>query len=106
MKFLLVILLLVPLFLKSQTHYINGKITDNTGTKLSEVSVVEKKSCTGTISNDDGTFRLLLKSGEVFIEFLNKGYESLIIKLNLEKDTTIKIILKEIELQTNQNKKK
>lgn len=104
MKFIFIILLFIPLIIKSQTHYLNGKITNKLGTELSEVSVVEKKSCTGTISNNDGTFRLLLKSGENFVQFINKGFETVTINLHLEKDTTIKIVLKEIEFQTNKKK--
>ncbi|HOY51635.1 MAG TPA: hypothetical protein PLX49_07700 [Prolixibacteraceae bacterium] len=69
----LALLVLYPTSLKSQMVSVTGKVTDQlTGSLIRDLTVLEKNSGIGTISAFDGSFSLLLKPGEVELNFFSE----------------------------------
>ena len=59
------LMLLLPLFLMAQGSVVTGTIVDNNGEPLIGVSVVEKGTSNGTVTDLDGQFSLALQAENV-----------------------------------------
>ncbi len=77
-KMLLLLLggLLLSAQLLAQTRTISGKITDETGAPLPNVSVIVKGTSTGTTTKEDGTFSLTIPANAKALEFSIIGYKA------------------------------
>ena len=51
----------------AQTTAVTGKVTDEAGKPLEGISVVEKKSVKGTVTDASGVFKLTVKTGSVLV---------------------------------------
>ncbi len=88
----LALLVLSPFTLKSQLVCVTGKVTDHlTGSVIRDLSVVEKNSGIGTISSFDGSFSLLLKPGDVSLQFSSDRYAMTTVSFTLKQDTTFQM---------------
>lgn len=99
----LIIFFIIPNFINAQFYSISGYIT-NSGTDRSveNVSVFEKNSGIGTISNNNGYYRLLLNSENISLIISKSGFETFSTKFELKKDTVISVNL---HLQSNSGNK-
>ncbi|MGY5351246.1 TonB-dependent receptor [Wenyingzhuangia sp. IMCC45533] len=79
-----------------EKHTITGVVKDaNSGETLIGVSVVEKNSRQGTVSNEYGFYSFTLDKGDHDLEFSYLGYNNFNKSLKLTKNTTLNINLKE-----------
>lgn len=81
------------LFGIGQTATLSGTISDNTGETLIGVNVVSGDK--GTVTNIDGEYKLELPIGNQSITFTFVGYETIVQKVNLTKNTTLDIQMAE-----------
>ena len=94
----LALLVLYPTSLKSQMVSVTGKVTDQlTGSLIRDLTVLEKNSGIGTISAFDGSFSLLLKPGEVELNFFSERYELSTVSFTLKNDTTFHVPMHALE---------
>ena len=82
-----------------QDNKITGNVADAKGVTLPGVNVVIKGKNTGTITNIDGNFSLLVNEGDVLV-FSFVGFSSQEVKVNT--DVTINIILEEETIGLNE----
>ena len=76
----------------AQQHAITGKITDFTdGTALPGVNVVISGTTTGTSTDFDGVFKLVIPNNDVTLEFSYLGYVTQIIKAGNQAIFNIKL---------------
>jgi hypothetical protein len=91
------IFLVAGIFLSSPVHSqrisVDGYIVNEYGKHLREVTVFERLTETGTISDQTGYFRLLLHSGEVELVFKDKDYIPHTERLTVKKDTSMVVEL-------------
>ena len=98
----LFILLLIPELVTSQVIGISGYISNSITEKpIADASVFEAVSGIGTITDNEGFFKLLLRPGSLSLNCSNEGFEVYEKKFLLRKDTTILISLNPVA----QNKK-
>ena len=98
----LFILLLIPELVTSQVIGISGYISNSITEKpIADASVFEAVSGIGTITDNEGFFKLLLRPGLLLLNCLNEGFEVYEKKFLLRKNTTILISLNPVA----QNKK-
>ena len=84
---------------------ISGYISDFlTGDIIENATVFERSSGIGTISDQDGFYKLTLKPGQMDISFINNGFESFSQKFTVAADTTMMIQLKPERWNKDQRK--
>jgi hypothetical protein len=95
-----VILLLVyltsacPLILSAQRHNVSGRIFDSsTLMPVNQISVYEKSSGIGTMTNEEGGYSLMLSRGDIELVYSGINYETLKIGFSLNSDTLINLNL-------------
>ena len=96
----ILLLLALPQLTICQTVSVSGKVLDSSNDEaLMDISVFEPDSKIGTITNEDGFFRLLLSPGMCDIQISAKGFQNFSQKLTLQNDTTLLVHL-EPEMQS------
>lgn len=70
--------------------YINNSIN---GEAMENVSVLEANSGIGTISNQNGFYRLVLKGTDINLKITNEGFKDFSQQLALSSDTTLVVKL-------------
>ena len=65
----------------------------NTGEVRKNATIYESISGIGTITNNEGYYRLLLNQGERKLEFSSPGFSSVTSVFNMKADTTITVEL-------------
>jgi hypothetical protein len=84
-----------PVITKAQYITISGYVTNFlTGGTVENVTVFEKSSGIGTISNQDGFYKLFLKPGKMDITFSENGFEPYSREFTVSADTAIMVQLK------------
>jgi hypothetical protein len=113
-----ILICILPCYTQAQLVTISGYVTHaKTGSAIENVSVFEKHSEIGTISNKDGYFKLMLHPGHLNLSFSENGYKTLSENMVLKSDTSLVIHLKpeiadknrqrnDADLQAGVNKKK
>lgn len=85
------------ILLSSQVHSqrisVEGFIVNESGKQLREVTVFERLTGIGTISDQTGYFRLMLNSGDVELVFREKNYVPFTEKFTVRKDTSMVVEL-------------
>lgn len=93
--FLLLALFIVPEYGHAQLLSVSGYVKNFVSDKVLEnVSVYENESGIGTISNNDGYYKLLLKPGTRNLKLSGHGFEGFSTKFELKGDTIITVRLK------------
>ena len=73
--YLFLIIMFFPMFGKTQLVTISGNITNSlSGKALDNVSIFESSLNIGTISNENGFFKLVLSQGTLEIKITNNGF--------------------------------
>ena len=100
-KLIILSFVVLPLLSLAQKHTISGYIEDvSNGEKLLGANVFNANTLEGTITNNYGFYSFTQKTGEVVLRYSFVGYQSVIVKLDLQKDTVINISLQaSIELK-------
>lgn len=92
---LFIVICVLPGITNAQLVTISGSITNAfTGMAIENVSVFEKCTDIGTISNKDGFFKLMLHPGRLNLTFSENGFKTISENLVLKSDTTLVIHLK------------
>ncbi len=90
----LFLLWLLPGMTWGQFLTISGYVNDSSnGKALENVSIFEKNSGIGTISNQNGFYRLVLIKKDVDLSITNEGFKTFTSKMRLNADTTLVVKL-------------
>lgn len=101
----LIILGYWPVTVDAQYITVSGYVTDLlTGASLKNVAVFDKNSGIGTISNEEGYYKLILKPGQLNITFSDNGFESYTERFSISSDTTMLVKLKPDDLTRKSEK--
>ena len=85
---------------KSQQITFSGKVLDSrSGKPLSYASIFESNSKIGTITDNEGMFKLILSEGALSIQISENGFKVYTNQLVLKTDTTVTVNL-EPEIQS------
>ena len=68
---------------------VSGQIIDENGNVLSGVSIIEKGTSNGVLSEEDGTFKISVKNGNAILMISSSGYLSQEVKVGNNKNFTI-----------------
>lgn len=68
---------------------VSGKIIDENGNVLSGVSIIEKGTSNGVVTEEDGTFKISVKNGNAILMISYSGYLSQEVKVGNNKNFTI-----------------
>lgn len=68
---------------------VSGKIIDENGNLLSGVSIIEKGTSNGVVTQEDGTFKISVKNDNAVLIISYSGYLSQEVKVRNKKDFTI-----------------
>ncbi len=91
---LLVFLATHPLLLSAQRHIVSGRIFDSsTLMPVNQLSVYEKTSGIGTMTNEDGGYSLVLNRGDVELVFSGINFQAVKIGFALTSDTLVNLNL-------------
>jgi hypothetical protein len=83
-----------PLLLSAQRHIVNGRIFDSsTLLPINQLSVYEKISGIGTMTNEEGGYSLMLNRGDVELVYTGINYETVKVDFTLKSDTLINLNL-------------
>ncbi|MGI4751742.1 MAG: DUF5686 family protein [Janthinobacterium lividum] len=85
--------MLFPVFAFAQQQEISGTITDQTGKRLPFASVFAENTTFSALSNEHGVYHLSLNPGNYVIFYRLIGQKQGSLKINLQKDTLINIML-------------
>ena len=89
-----IVIFLLPVMGKAQYIAVTGNITNiKNAYRLENVNVYESKSTIGTITNQYGFYKLLLKKGEAEIVITFPGYKDFTQRLVITSDTTFNVKL-------------
>jgi hypothetical protein len=92
--FPLLIFLFVPIAGMAQMVSVSGYVKNqSTGDVKKNVTIFESNSGIGTISNNEGYYRLLLNPGKLKLEFSSPGFRSMTSAFVMKADTTISVEL-------------
>lgn len=92
-SFLLVCVLLFPLFAFAQQPEVSGIVTDHAGKRLPFAAVFAEHTTMGTLANERGFYRLRLAPGFYNLVYRLTGQKQSLVKLNLKQDTILNINL-------------
>ena len=103
---LFLIIMFLPMFGKTQLVTISGNVTNSlSGKALNNVSIFESSSNIGTISNENGFFKLVLSQGTLEIKITNNGFNEFAQQIILKNDTVLNVQL-EPEVQNRARQRK
>ena len=98
--------MLLPILGEAQLVTISGKVTNSkSGEVLKNVTVFESSSNIGTITNENGFFKLVLTKGERKIKITDDGFNDFYQQIILKNDTTFTVNLVPETQQKNRHKK-
>lgn len=83
----------------AQTSTISGYVRDTEGEVLQGAYIIINGTRENTTSNRDGFYKLEAENSEIVLSVYYLGYKDKFISLNIEKDTTLNIILEKSENQ-------
>ncbi len=100
-----ILLCLIPGMTWGQFVTISGYVNDSSnGKALENVSIFESNSGIGTISNQNGFYRLVLNDSLVNLQIANKGFKDFSQEMEIASDTTLVVKL-EPQLIERKNQK-
>jgi TonB-linked SusC/RagA family outer membrane protein len=83
------IILSIPILVFSQTRQVTGTVTDDKGAPLPGVSVVEKGTTNGTVTNELGTFSITARNTNPTLVFSYTGMENQELRVGAESNYTV-----------------
>ncbi|MFV0591083.1 MAG: carboxypeptidase-like regulatory domain-containing protein [Draconibacterium sp.] len=104
---LIFLLCLLPGLSWAQVLTISGYINNSiNGEAIENVSIFESNSGIGTISNQNGFYRLVLKGNKVHLKITNAGFKDFTKQLALNSDTTLVVKLEPKAIDDKRRPKK
>lgn len=94
-KYLLILILALPVFSLAQERNVTGVVKDATGSPMPGVSVVLKGTTSGTTTDGDGVYSITMTSGTLVFSFIGYTTKEVVI----ENQSTVDLLLEE---STNQ----
>ena len=89
-----ILLFVISNFTWAQFISVSGYVNNGkNGDVLKNVSVFETNSGIGTISNQNGFYRLLLEKGSINLKISNEGFQNYTTTMNLKTDTVLLVKL-------------
>lgn len=89
-----ILLFMIPNFSWAQFISVSGYVNDGkNGDALKNVSVFETNSGIGTISNQNGFYRLLLENGSLNLKISKEGFQNYTTTMDLKSDTVLLVKL-------------
>lgn len=89
-----ILLLLIPNFSWAQFISVSGYVNNSkNGKALENVSIFEANSGIGTISNQNGFYKLLLEKGSINLNITNDGFQTFSKAMDIKSDTTLVVQL-------------
>ena len=93
--FILLAFVIVPEYSQAQLISVSGYVKDFvSGQVIENVSVYENESGIGTISNNEGYYKLLLKPGNQRLKISRHGFNVFSAEFELKNDTVLTVNLK------------
>lgn len=92
--------LFIPSAILAQSHTVKGKVVDTDSQGIDAVSVTQKGTTKGTMTNSDGTFSLTISNPNATLEFSSLGYQTQDIAVSGRTEITITLhvaLAKELE---------
>src|SRR6478735_3857957 len=80
------------LTLQTQTIPVSGKVTDDSGSPLPGVNILEKGTSNGTVSDTDGNYRLNVSSSDATLSFSFIGYVTQEVKAGSSSSVNIQLL--------------
>lgn len=103
---LLFCIMLLPVLVEAQLVTVSGKVTNSkSGEALENVTVFELSSNIGTITNENGFFKLALIKGAQEIKISDDGFIEYSQQFVLKSDTTLMVKLVSENQHKNRHKK-
>nr|WP_319511935.1 carboxypeptidase-like regulatory domain-containing protein [uncultured Draconibacterium sp.] len=100
------LLLVIPGMSWAQIVSISGYVNNGSnGKALENVSIFDQNSGIGTITNQNGFYKLMLDKGDVDLSISNGGFKSVLHHVNAISDTTLVVSLKPLMGSKDRQKK-
>lgn len=100
------LLLIIPGMGWSQIVSITGYVNNGAnGKALENVSIFDKNSGIGTITNQNGFYKLILDKGDVDLSISNGGFKPVLHHVKVVSDTTLVVSLQPVLISKNRQKK-
>lgn len=100
----ILLLLVIPNFSWAQLVSVSGYVNDSNGKALKNVSIFEANSGIGTITNENGFYKLTLDKGAMNLKISDNGFQPLQKQLELSSDTTFVVKLQPLTHSKKQRK--
>ena len=89
-----ILFFILPNFCWAQFISVSGYVNDGrSGNVLKNVSIFETNSGIGTITNQNGFYKLLLEKGSISLKISNDGFQNFSTTMDLNSDTTLLVKL-------------
>ena len=103
----ILILWFLPGITYAQFIAISGYINDSSsGKALENVSIFDTNSKIGTITNQNGFYRLVLREKKANLKFSYNGFEDCSRRIELSSDTTLLVSMDRMAIERKQQQKK
>lgn len=100
------LLLVIPGMGWAQIVSITGYVNNGAnGKALENVSIFDKNSGIGTITNQNGFYKLILDKGDVDLSISNGGFQPVLNHVKVVSDTTLVVSLQPLLSSKNRQKK-
>ena len=84
-------ILFIPLLVFCQSRQITGTVTDENGNPLAAVSVLEKGTNNGTVTNAQGAYSITVRSANPVLVFTYTGMQSQEVRVGSESNYTVSL---------------
>jgi len=100
------LLFVIPNFSWAQVVTVTGYVNNGfNGSALENVTIFEANSGIGTITNQNGFYKLILEKGTLNLSITDGGFKSFSQILELKSDTTLTVMLEPNEVEKSRQKK-
>ncbi len=90
--FLITLMVSVPSWVSAQRLLVSGRVVDaDSQLPIAQVSVMDGRSGTATITSEQGVYSLFLQRGEVELVFSAVGFSTIKLPINLASDTLLDV---------------
>lgn len=96
-SYITLVFMVLSVVVQAQLVAVTGTVTSaKNGKAMKNVNIFDTLSNIGTITNDDGFFKLLLRQGKIDLSVTNGGFENIKQGFALKNDTVILVAMQPI----------
>lgn len=81
-----------PLIIPTQGVTVSGKVTDEAGSALPGVNIIEKGTTNGTVSDSDGNYKITVASGESVLVFSFVGFINQQVTVGTQAELNVRLV--------------